>query len=146
MAINLSRNVGTPEASAASSSSRMVAKPKPSCVRAIVREMSEDVLVGILGKPAHPILAMVVDKRVSKTSNGTPPRQVRVTFSDLVAAIDVVDTAQVRRVGGEVVDLSLAGGEGVLLVLEARPDGVAQLDAIARVGATRPTVDDEGGS
>ena len=52
VAINLSRKVGTPEASAASSSSRMVAKPKPSCVRAIVREMtieSHDASVDIIG-------------------------------------------------------------------------------------------------
>ena len=41
VAINLSRRVGTPEASAASSSSRMVAKPKPSCERAIAREIDD---------------------------------------------------------------------------------------------------------
>ena len=39
VAISLSRSVGTPEASAASSSSRMVAKPKPRRERSIMRAM-----------------------------------------------------------------------------------------------------------
>lgn len=97
----------------------------------IVTGMSEDLLVGILTKPQRRLMAMVVDKRVSKEPGATPPREVELTFSEMVTRIEVMATPKSRSVQGHRVGLTLEGGEGMLLGLTARRGMRQDLERLA---------------
>lgn len=85
---------------------------------AVVVDMSDDLLVGVLlDNPKSPV-AMVVDCRVSKEPGAMGDREVHVRFADAVESIVVVDQRRTRSLGGTVAKLVLRGGEGRLLVLE----------------------------
>lgn len=84
----------------------------------LVGRMSSNLLVGVLSKPGHGPLVMVVDKRVSKRRNAVPPRLTDLTFSPKVKGVRVLDTSRSTRLAGNHIRLSLAGGEGRLLELE----------------------------
>jgi hypothetical protein len=97
----------------------------------IVEGMSENLLVGILTKPDRPPMAMVVSKRVTKGPGKIPPEAVEVQFSDLVKSIRIVREGRDRTVRGNTARLALAGGEGLLLELEARRKDRPKLRALA---------------
>ena len=95
----------------------------------VVKEMSNDLLVGILTKPGQDPMAMVVDKRTSRYSNhqSTSTRLVHVTFNNLVSSIEVIDTASSNVQPENIAYVALKGGEGRLLLLNSEPSDTAAL-------------------
>ncbi len=83
----------------------------------LVEKMNDNLLVGILYKPDEPLLAMVVDKRVSIERNALPPREVKLQFADTVIQIDVLESDSVKTSFRNVIELTLPAGGGQLLKL-----------------------------
>jgi len=84
-----------------------------------IAEMDDDLLVGFLRKPRAPLLAMIVDKRVSKESGALEPRTVRVEFDDPIRAIRGLEGADAvdARVDDRSVTMTLPAGGGQLFEL-----------------------------
>jgi len=82
-----------------------------------VAEMSDDLLVGFLRKAEGPLMAMVVDKRVSKQTGELESRDVGVEFGDRVAAVRGLEGADAvnARIDGGSVAMTLPAGGGQLL-------------------------------
>jgi hypothetical protein len=77
----------------------------------IVKQMDDDLLVGILTKPGQPTMAMVVDRRVNKNLTPIPSRTVELKFSDLVSRIELLGAASPQVTTGNAVGLSLEEGK-----------------------------------
>lgn len=87
-----------------------------------IREMDEDLLVGLLTKPGRRLMAMVVDKRVSKEFGELAPREVRVVFDDSVKKIVPLEGADAvrARAKGNVLEMTLPAGGGQLVELRCQ--------------------------
>ncbi|HUT23361.1 MAG TPA: hypothetical protein VM492_03350 [Sumerlaeia bacterium] len=87
-----------------------------------VAEMDDDLLVGLLTKPGRCLMAMVVDKRVSKKFGELAPREVRVVFDDSVRKIAPLEGANAvsARAKGNVLEMTLPAGGGQLVELRTR--------------------------
>lgn len=102
--------------------------PRPTA-DALVTAMDDDLLVGILTRDDDLPIAIVVSKRVGKQFGGCPPRDVTVTFSTAVGRTRVEDLTGARE--GNVVTLSLAGGEGAMVRLYPAPGRRQELVRLA---------------
>ena len=83
----------------------------------LVEKMNDNLLVGILYKPDEPLLAMVVDKRVSIDRDALARRQVKIYFADTVTKIDVLEAESVETHHRNEIKLTLPAGGGQLLKL-----------------------------
>jgi len=84
----------------------------------LIEQMDENLLVGLLYKPGEPLLAMVVDKRVSKERDAYAPREVQLRFSEAVTAIRILEEERPKTHAGNVIKLTIPAGGGQLLELE----------------------------
>ena len=84
----------------------------------LVAGLSDGLLAGVLTKGGEPPLLLVVDTRTSKLRDATPARQVEVRLHAAVTRIDVISENGTTAVTGPVAQLSLRGGEGLLLALQ----------------------------
>ena len=84
----------------------------------LVEQMDDQLLVGLLYKPGEPLLAMVVDKRVSKKRDAYAPREVQLRFADSVTAICIQESEPKEKYEGNVIKLTMPAGGGQLLELE----------------------------
>jgi len=84
-----------------------------------IAEMDDDLLVGFLRKPRAPLLAMIVDKRVSKESGTLEPRTVRGEFDDSIGAIRGLERADAvsAQIDDRSVTMALPAGGGQLFEL-----------------------------
>ena len=90
----------------------------------LVETMDEKLMAGVLVKQGKKPMLMVVDTRTSKAFGDLAPRRVTLKLNAAVKAIDVLSVVagiqQPRRVKGSVLTLTLAAGEGQLVVLHGR--------------------------
>ncbi|MFC1738489.1 hypothetical protein ACFL1G_05505 [Planctomycetota bacterium] len=84
----------------------------------LVEKMNDNLLVGILYKADEPLLAMVVDKRVSIDRDALAPRQVKINFADTVTRIDVLEAESIETHHRNIINLTLPAGGGQLLKLQ----------------------------
>ena len=84
----------------------------------LIEQMDDKLLVGILYKPDEPLLAMVVDKRVSKKRNAYTPREIQLRFADTVTAIHVLKGERRKTHKENIIKLTMPAGGGQLLELE----------------------------
>jgi len=108
----------------------------PAADRLIAR-MSPDLLAGVLVKPGEPPLVMLVDTRTSKVRDATPERRVEVQCNAAVTGVVVLSEAGRLETQGATVELTLRGGEGLLLA--PRGDGIEALcTALEQARTTAP--------
>jgi hypothetical protein len=93
----------------------------------LVEAMSADLLLGVGSKDGEAPQVMVVDRRVDKQAGAVPRRDVELRFAAAVTGTDRIEDGGSRTAAGNVVRLTLAGGEGVLLAL--RGEGLDALCA-----------------
>lgn len=84
----------------------------------LIKQMDDKLLVGILYKSGESLLAMVVDKRVSKKRDAYAPREVQLRFADTVTAIHVLEGERRETHRGNLIKLTMPAGGGQLLEIE----------------------------
>jgi hypothetical protein len=84
-----------------------------------ITHMGDDLLVGFLTKPGAPLLALIVDKRVSKKYGDLGPRPIRVEFDRSIDGILPLEGSEAveTTVEGRSLNMTLPAGGGQLFEL-----------------------------
>ena len=87
-----------------------------------VAAMDPDLLVSFLRRGDEPLMAMFVDKRVSKESGRLPPRTMHVDFDPSVTRVSPLEGADAVAAGvdGHSLEMTLPAGGGQLVELHLR--------------------------